>query len=229
MSKTILVVDDDDLLRQSISFNLTQAGYYIVTSASAEEALALAERTLPDLILLDIGLPGMDGLEALRHLRERCPVIFVTARRKDLDEILGLAMGADDYITKPFANEILLARVGAVLRRSQMKNPAWPVAMPLVVGDLCIDVAAHTVHVAGHLLVLTPLEFRLLHTLALKANQVIAVDDLIRWVWGDDYAGETQILYVYIRELRTKLEIDPHRPIRIVTVRGVGYKLVTQE
>jgi DNA-binding response OmpR family regulator len=116
-----------------------------------------------------------------------------------------------------------------VLRRTQWINPAMPVATPLVVGDLRIDVAAHTVHVSGRTLTLSPLEFRLLHVLAREANQVISAANLLHRVWGDAYEGESQILYVYIRELRTKLETDPHRPVRIVTVHGVGYKLVPQE
>lgn len=229
MSKMILIVDDDLLLRESVAFNLTQAGYSVMTVGSAEAALAQVELAPPDLILLDIGLPGMDGMEALRHLRDHFPVIFVTGRRRELDEILGLELGADDYITKPFANEILLARVRAALRRIQTPQSNKLPASELIVGDLTINVAAHTVHLAGRALSLAPLEFRLLHTLAMEANRVFSVEELIRRIWGDAYQGETQVLYVAIRELRMKLEHDPHHPVRIVTVRRVGYKLAPQE
>ena len=229
MTKNILVVDDDDLLRKSVAFNLAQTGYAVETSASAEEALTQVEQTPPDLILLDIGLPGMDGLEVLRRLRDRFPVIFVTGRRGALDEILGLEMGAEDYIVKPFVKDVLLARVRSALRRTESTPRPKPASPALTVGDLTIDVTAHTVHLAGRSIPLAPLEFRLLHVLALEANRVLSSEELIKRVWGEAYAGESQVLYVYIRELRAKLECDPQHPLRIVTVRRVGYKLVSQD
>jgi DNA-binding response OmpR family regulator len=223
----VLLVDDDALLRRSLAFNLEQAGYRVSTSASAEDALALARRDPPDLILLDIGLPGMDGLDALRHFREQVhvPVIFVTARRRELDEVLGLELGADDYVTKPFDLDVLLARIRAVLRRSERGDAAPDRPVPLTVGDLTIDPLAHTVTVAGRPISLAPREFDLLHALALQPGQVISTGDLIARVWGAEYEGEPQVVYVHIRWLREKLERDPAHPRRILTVRGVGYKL----
>jgi DNA-binding response OmpR family regulator len=231
VTKHILLVDDDPLLRRSLAFNLEKAGYRASTAASAEDALALARHDPPDLVLLDIGLPGMDGLEALRRFRSagQVPIIFVTGRRRELDEILGLELGADDYVTKPFEIDILLSHIKAVLRRAQSAAAEPPGPQPLVVGDLAIDPAAHTVTVAGRAVDLPPRDFELLHALALEAGHVVALDDLLSRVWGAEYAGETQVVYVHIRWLREKLEEDPHHPRRLVTVHGVGYKLVPQE
>lgn len=230
MGKHILVVDDDTLLRRSLGLQLEQAGYRASSAATAEDALALARRDRPDLVLLDIGLPGMDGLEAMRRLQQDMdvPVILVSARRRELDTILGLELGADDYITKPFNADVLLAHVKAVLRRSsrQQRGPSEPEI--LVVGDLVIDPAAHAVIVAGQDVDLTAREFALLHALCLEAGRVLSVDDLITQVWGAEYFGEPQVVYVHIRWLREKIETDPNKPERIINVRGVGYKLIAQ-
>jgi DNA-binding response OmpR family regulator len=225
-----LLVDDDELMRRSLAFNLEQAGYRTSTAADAEDALALARRDLPDLILLDIGLPGIAGLDALRSFRERAdtPIIFVTARRRELDQALGLELGADDYVTKPFDLNVLLARVKAVLRRFERTTSAGVSSEYLEVGDLVIDASAHIATLAGVPLELAPREFALLHTLALQAGQVISVDDLLAQVWGAEYLGEPQVVYVHIRWLREKVEADPNHPQRIVTVRGVGYRLEPQ-
>jgi len=229
MSKHILIVDDDALMRRSVAFNLQKNGYRTSTAATAEDALALARRDPPDLILLDIGLPGMDGLDALRNFRRQAdtPVIFVTARRQALDQVLGLELGADDYITKPFELSVLLARIKAVLRRTERAASSPPA--PLQVGDLTIDPAGRTVAIAGKTISLRPREFDILHALALEAGRVLTVEDLLNRVWGAEYAGEAQNVYVYIRWLREKIEEDPHHPRRIVTVRGVGYKLQARE
>ena len=229
-SAHILLVDDDALLRRSLVLNLEEAGYRASASPTAEDALALATHDRPDLVLLDIGLPGMDGLDALRHFQSRVgvPVIFLTARRRELDEVLGLELGADDYITKPFDKDVLLARIRTVLRRAG--GAGAPVSVEeetgaLVVGDLVIDTAAHTVSVAGELVDLTPLEFDLLHVLAKNAGHVLSVDALLDHVWGEEYVGQPQVVYVHIHWLRERLEEDPQDPQRILTVRGVGYKL----
>jgi DNA-binding response OmpR family regulator len=232
MDAHILLVDDDALLRRSLSFNLEQAGYRVSAAASAEDALALASRDPPGLILLDIGLPGMDGLEALTRFRSQvgAPVIFLTARRRELDEVLGLELGADDYVTKPFDLDVLLARIKALLRRVARSEVGPSQAPgPVVVGDLVLDPGAHTVTLGGRPVALPPREFDLLHALALEPGQVISVDALLARVWGAEYEGEPQVVYVHIRWLREKLEDDPHHPRRIVTVRGVGYKLEPQE
>lgn len=232
MPKHILVVDDDALLRRSLSLQLEQNGFRASTAETAENALTLARRDPPDLILLDVGLPGMDGLEALRHLqkeKEGVPVIFVTARRRELDTILGLELGADDYITKPFNPDVLIAHVKAVLRRSARQVQPKEQAVQIIVGDILIDPGAHTVSVAGKALDLAAREFALLHALALEAGRVVSVDDLITSVWGAEFIGEPQVVYVHIRWLREKIERDPNKPERIVNVRGVGYKLLPIE
>ncbi len=229
-STHIILVDDDALLRRSVAFNLERAGYRVSTAANAEDALSLSLRDAPDLVLLDIALPGMDGLDALRRFRERMsvPIIFLTGRRRELDQVLGLELGADDYITKPFDNDVLLARVKAVLRRLQrVPTPAAGPA-PLVVGDLTVDLNAHTVILKGQPVELPPREFELLHVLAFEPGRVFSIDELLARVWGAEYEGEPEVIYVHIRWLREKLEEDPHHPRRILTVHGVGYKLQPQ-
>jgi DNA-binding response OmpR family regulator len=228
MSKHILVVDDDALLRRSLAFNLEQAGYHCSTAATAEDALAQMNLNPPDLVLLDIGLPEMDGLDALRRLRQQTdvPVIFLTARRRELDQVVGLELGADDYVTKPFDIDVLLARIKAVLRRIPGVPAQEIVSNTLAIGNLTIDPLAHTVTVGERNVELTPREFDLLHALAQEAGHVVPVDDLLARVWGAEYVGEPQVVYVHIRWLREKLEDDAAHPHRIVTVRGVGYKLV---
>ena len=231
MGQHLLLVDDDDLLRRSLAFNLEQRGYRVSAAASAEDALAFARREPPDLILLDIGLPGMDGLEALRQMKYTqarrgeapIPVIFLTARRRELDEVLGLELGADDYLTKPFSLDVLLAHIKAVLRRAG--EAAGRTADTVTAGDLVIDPAAHTARLGQNPLDLTPREFDLLYALAQDAGQVISTADLLARVWGAEFLGEPQVVYVHIRWLRQKLESDPNHPQRIQTVRGVGYKL----
>jgi len=228
MSRHILIVDDDALLRRSLAFNLEKAGYRASTAATAEDALAQVRLDPPDLVLLDIGLPGMDGLDALRDLQRQIdvPVIFLTARRRELDQVLGLELGADDYVTKPFDIDVLLARIKAVLRRAASPPSPAREPAPLKVGDLVIDPVAHTVTVGGRAAELAPREFEVLYALALEAGRVVSVDDLLTRVWGAEYAGEPQVVYVHIRWLREKLEDDPQHPRRILTIRGVGYKLV---
>jgi DNA-binding response OmpR family regulator len=232
MPKHILVVDDDTLLRRSLSLQLEQNGFRASTAETAEDALILARRDPPDLILLDVGLPGMDGLEALRRFqkeKESIPVIFVTARRRELDTILGLELGADDYITKPFNPDVLIAHVKAVLRRSARQNQPTEQSRQIIIGDILIDPGAHTVQVAGRGLELAAREFALLHALALEAGRVVSVDDLITSVWGAEFIGQPQVVYVHIRWLREKIERNPNQPERIINVRGVGYKLVPVE
>ncbi len=229
MSKHILLVDDDALMRRSLAFNLEQAGYRTSSAATAEDALDVARRDAPDLVLLDIGLPGMDGLDALRNFKKKAnvPVIFLTARRRELDEVVGLELGADDYITKPFNVDVLLARIKVVLRRFEGETAVSPKTQSITIGNLEIDPEAHTVTLDGKPIELTPREFDLLHALALQANKVVSVDELLAQVWGAEFRGEPQVVYVHIRWLRKKIETDPSHPQRIVTVHGVGYKLET--
>jgi Response regulators consisting of a CheY-like receiver domain and a winged-helix DNA-binding domain len=230
MGARILFVDDDALLRRGLAFSLERAGFRVHTAASAEEALVIAARERPDLVLLDIGLPGMDGLEALRRFREvlGVPVVFLTARRRELDQVVGLELGADDYITKPFDTDVLIARIRTVLRRVRGVSAPSPPPGRLVVGDLALDPGGRTVTVAGRPITLSPKEFDLLYTLALAPNRVLSTEMLLTQVWGAEYEGQPETLYVHIRWLREKIEEDPKHPRRIVTVRGVGYKLVPQ-
>ena len=232
MAKQILLIDDDALLRRSLAFNLQQAGYETHTAANAEDGLALAEQKKPELILLDINLPGMDGLDALKHFNSQfhIPVIMLTARRRELDEVLGLELGADDYVTKPFDFNVLLAHVKAVLRRSQIKAASQPPSPEIIeTGSLRIDPVAHTAIYNERGLELSPREFDLLYTLARSPAQVLSIDEILARVWGAEFIGQPQAVYVHIRWLREKLEDDPNRPRRILTVRGVGYKYQPEE
>ena len=228
MGAKVLIVDDDELMRSSLAFNLTQAGYEARTAATAEDADSSQKR--PDIILLDIMLPGMDGLEALRYFRDKAglPVIFLTARRREFDQVLGLELGADDYLTKPFDPEVLVAHIRAVLRRTRPAPapPAEQKSQMLQVGELMIDLRSRTCTMADHPVELTPKEFDLLYAMALEPGKVLTIDELLTRVWGAEYSGEPQIVYVNMRWLRQKIEKDPQHPQYLLTVRSVGYKLV---
>jgi DNA-binding response OmpR family regulator len=217
-------------MRRSLAFHLEQAGYQVRTAASAEDAIDSVRFTPPDLVILDIGLPGKDGLEALREIKAQhnLPVIFLTGRRRELDEVVGLEMGADDYITKPFDVDVVLAHIKAVLRRTERTSQPEILTQRITAGDLEIDPQAHTVLCAGRAIALSPREFDLLLLLASQPEKVLSTEDLLAQVWGAEFAGQPQVVYVHIRWLREKLETDPGRPKRILTVRGVGYKLVPQ-
>lgn len=225
MAKDILLIDDDALMRRSLAFNLEQAGYKTHTASTAEDGIKIALANHPDLILLDINLPGMDGLDALKKLREeqQIPVILVTARRRELDEVLGLEMGADDYVTKPFDINVLLAHIKAVLRRSQVQEPKETIGK-IRIGSLCIDPESHTATLNDTPLELAPREFDLLYTLANNPGKVLTTDEILNQVWGAEFIGQPQVVYVHIRWLREKIESDPKHPQQILTIRGVGYK-----
>jgi len=229
MPRNILLVDDDILMRRSLAFHLEQAGYQVRTAASAEDALEIVDQAPLDLVVLDINLPGMDGLDALREIKRRrdLPVIFLTARRRELDEVVGLEIGADDYVTKPFDVSVLLAHIKTVLRRGAPATAADAASGPLTVGDISIDPDSHTVSRRGRRIDLTPREFGLLLALARHADKVLSTEQLIAMAWGAEFSGQPQVVYVHIRWLRQKLEDDPSQPRLIITVRGVGYKLVT--
>ncbi|HEX9330721.1 MAG TPA: response regulator transcription factor [Anaerolineales bacterium] len=228
MARTILLVDDDALMRRSLAFHLEQAGYQVHTAANAEDAISFVRNSPPDLVMLDIGLPGMDGLDALREIKaqENLPVIFLTGRRRELDEVVGLELGADDYITKPFDVDVVLAHIKAVLRRAEKSSQPEKMNQLLVVGDLEIDPQSHTVICAGRVLDLSPREFDLLFLLATQPEKVFSTEEILAQVWGAEFIGQPQVVYVHIRWLRQKLESDPDHPQRILTVRGVGYKLL---
>jgi DNA-binding response OmpR family regulator len=230
MSREILLVDDDALMRRSLAFHLEQAGYHVRTAASAEDALDSLDQGPLDLVVLDINLPGMDGLDALREIKRRrdLPVIFLTARRRELDEVVGLEMGADDYVTKPFDVDVLLAHIKTVLRRANSAAAAEIPSGPITAGDVTIDPESHTASRAGRPIELSPREFDVLLALARHADKVVPTEDLLAQVWGAEFDGQPQVVYVHIRWLRQKLEDDPSQPQLIRTVRGVGYKLVSR-
>ncbi len=227
----ILVVDDEETIREVVGRYLEREGYVVREAADGYEALDIIRHDPPALIVLDLMLPGIDGLSLTQHLRQdhQIPIIMLTAKSEDNDRIRGLDLGADDYITKPFDTSVLLARVKAVLRRSQKKQQPATAPEAFSVGDIDIDPRAHTVRLKEKPVELTPIEFRLLSTLAQQAGHVFSADDLLSRVWGVEYVGQPQVVYVHIRALRTKLEKKPNRPHRIITVRGVGYKLIPQK
>jgi DNA-binding response OmpR family regulator len=226
MKKYILLIDDDPALTTSTSFNLQKLGYETATVSTAEAGISMISQRVPDVILLDIGLPDMDGLEALRVIQQHAdvPVIFVTARRRELDQIIGLELGAADYITKPFDMDVLLARIKAVLRRTSTLTK--PRLQQISVGDLHIEADARMVWLGEETIDMSPKEFDLLLTLAHNAGCVLSLDYLLTQVWGTDWIGEAQTIYVHIRWLREKIEKEPAQPRRLLTVKGSGYKLV---
>lgn len=222
----VLVVDDDPLGNRMVQFLLAEQGYSVETASDARAALALIEQSPPDLLLLDVNLPQMSGFDFYQRLRGRgydLPVIFVTAKDEVEDRVLGLKLGADDYICKPFQPAELTARVGAVLRRYR-KATTGPLG--LSAGGLEIDASTLQVRLPdGRAIALTPTEMKVLIQLARQVGEAVDRDDILLGVWGDLYDGEHNIVDVYIRRLRRKLESDPARPQRIQSARGVGYML----
>jgi two-component system OmpR family response regulator len=220
----ILVVEDDRTLLNVLKYNLTKEGYSVVTAVDGVEALEVARRDKPDFIILDIMLPKMSGFEVCRILRKEMtvPILMLTAKTEEVDKVVGLEIGADDYMTKPFSMRELLARIRAMLRRVEMQVPT---AGTLKLGDIEIDINRHAITKGGNILSLTPKEFDLLAFLAKNKGLVFSRDQLLEKVWGYDYAGDTRTVDVHIRWLREKLEDNPAKPKRLVTVRGVGYKL----
>ena len=228
MLEKILVVDDEMSLRETLQYNLERQGYRVTTAATGLEALRLAREIKPDLILLDIMLPGIDGIEVCRILRRemQMPIIMVTARTEEVDRVVGLELGADDYISKPFSLRELMARVKAQLRRVKLSSSAQvdSVKTPLASGDLTVDPVRHQVTLRGQVLELSPKEYELLAFLVQHPGQALTREAILERVWGWEYAGGTRTVDVHIRWLRTKIEVDPANPTRIVTVRNAGYR-----
>jgi two-component system, OmpR family, response regulator len=220
----ILVVEDDQNLQRALSYSLDKEGYEVASAADGAQALALARQAPPDLILLDVMLPVMSGLEVCRILRaeSQVPIIMLTARTEETDKVAGLDLGADDYLTKPFGMRELLARVRALLRREKR---AMPEGGPLAFANVSVDPGRHTVTRDGRPLELTPKEFDLLAFLAQHPGLVFSREQLLSRVWGYDYGGGTRTVDVHVRWLRQKLEADPENPRFLLTVRGTGYKL----
>ncbi|MBC6758611.1 MULTISPECIES: MtrAB system response regulator MtrA [Corynebacterium] len=221
MSSKILVVDDDPAIAEMLTMVMEREGFDTVVVDDGIEAVKAAERENPDLILLDLMLPGMGGVDVCRTVRETSavPIIMLTAKTDTVDVVLGLESGADDYVTKPFKPKELVARVRARLRR-QEDSPSET----LEVGDLTIDVPGHAVFRDGKEISLTPLEFDLLHTLASRPKQVFSRDELLEKVWGYQHTSDTRLVNVHVQRLRSKIELDPENPQIVLTVRGVGYK-----
>jgi DNA-binding response OmpR family regulator len=227
---TILVVDDDVQLLKIVTHNLEAEGYQVLAVRDGTQALQAIEREAPALILLDIMLPGMDGFQVLQRVREvsAVPIIMITARGRGQDKVKGLDLGADDYLTKPFRVDELLARVRAVLRRAQFtpNGHAQSPGTATTIGDLSIDYARHRATKAGREVALTPTEYRILAYLAQNAGRVVTQDLLLEHVWGPEYVGEGHMLRVNITRLRRKLETDPSHPRYLLTRSGIGYFLV---
>lgn len=223
MAETILVVDDEEAIRELVRFNLERAGYRALTSVDAAGCLRAVEGETPDLIILDVMLPDMDGYELCRLLRRQTltPVIFLTARDDEVEKIVGLELGADDYVTKPFSPRELVARVRAILRRTG--DPDRDLET-IAAGPFQIDLRSHEARLAGRSLALTPKEFDLLAYLARKKGQAVTRGRLLDDLWGSEYFGDSRIVDVHIRHLREKVEGDSSRPRHIRTVRGVGYR-----
>jgi DNA-binding response OmpR family regulator len=226
-SNKVLVVEDDQTLLDVLGYNLVKESYQVITAADGVSALELARKSKPDLIILDIMLPQMSGFEVCRILRKETtvPIIMLTARDDEVDKVVGLDLGADDYITKPFSIRELLARVRALLRRSEINLPDIDSEKPLKFGDIEIDPARHTVIKGNSVLSLTPKEYELLSFLIRNKGLVFSRDYLLEKVWGYGYFGDTRTIDVHVRWLREKIEDTPAKPRYLITVRGAGYKL----
>jgi len=221
MKARVLVVDDDTALAEMLGIVLRGEGFDPVHCADGESAIAVFRESRPDLVLLDVMLPGLDGIEVCRRIRAESgvPIVMLTAKTDTVDVVVGLESGADDYVVKPFKPKELVARVRARLRGSADVGPER-----LQIGDLVIDVAGHTVCREDQSISLTPLEFELLVALARKPWQVFSREVLLEQVWGYRHAGDTRLVNVHVQRLRSKIEHDPENPEIVVTVRGVGYK-----
>ncbi len=226
----IMIVDDEQFVRRTLKYRLEQEGYAITTAEGAEEALTYARRDRPDLVLLDIGLPDGSGFDVARLLQHemKVPIIFLTGRNLETDVVAGLELGAEDYIVKPFRMRELIARIRVVLRRV-LREPAPPADEPVVVGDIALDPQARAVHARGMRVELPPKEFELLRLLMANVGTVLPTNYLLDAVWGEEFAGALQVLYVHIGWLREKIELDPRHPRYIQTVRGTGYRFVKGE
>ncbi|CAN5179477.1 two-component sensory transduction protein RegX [soil metagenome] len=226
----ILLVEDEESYRDPLTYQLTREGFEVVTAATGPEALVAWEDGGADLVLLDLMLPGMSGTEVCRWLRARSdvPVIMLTAKDGEIDKVVGLELGADDYVTKPYSFRELLARVRAVLRRGAIATGDAGTEHDegtLDVGPVRLDVDRHTVHVHGELVAFPLKEFDLLELLMRNAGRVLTRGQLIDRVWGSDYVGDTKTLDVHVKRVRAKIETDPANPVLLQTVRGLGYKL----
>jgi two-component system response regulator RegX3 len=223
----VLVVDDEESYREALAIALQREGFLVETAADGTEAIARFEAARPALVLLDVMLPKISGIDVCRELRarSRVPIIMVTAKNAEIDAVVGLEVGADDYVTKPFRLRELIARVRAALRRIPASDDeAVAIEEIIEVGDVRLDAARHEVYVRGEPVPLPLKEFELLELLMSNAGRVLTRDVLIDRVWGPNYFGDTKTLDVHVKRLRSKIELDPSKPSRLITVRGVGYR-----
>jgi len=227
---TILVVEDEASFVEALTIGLRREGFDVVVATDGAQALEMFDSAEPDLVLLDVMLPKVSGIDVCRQLRKKTqtPIIMVTAKGAEIDTVVGLEVGADDYVTKPYRLRELVARIRAVLRRTELNGSADGASglAPGVVqvGEVSLDPAEHRVSVSGQDLSLPLKEFELLHILLANAGRVLPRETLIDRVWGADYVGDTKTLDVHVKRLRSKVEVDPTAPTRIVTIRGLGYK-----
>lgn len=227
--RTVLVIEDEDTLRRALSYNLTRDGFTVLTARDGIQGRDLALNSLPDLVVLDLMLPRMDGLDVCRAIRLEgtTPILMLTAKVEEVDRIVGLEIGADDYLTKPFSMRELIARVRALLRRVEMNQRDSHRIRPravLTANNLELDQAAHRFTNNGKVVPLRRKEFDLLAFLLENRGVVFSRDALLERIWGYDYSGDTRTVDVHVRWLREKIEEDPGRPTQLVTIRGVGYK-----
>lgn len=225
--KKVLITEDDQTLLSVLKYNLNKEGYNVITASDGVQALEVARQDKPDLIVLDIMLPKMNGFELCRILRQEMtmPILILTAKDDEVDKIVGLDLGADDYMTKPFSMRELLARVRAMLRRAEMQVSQPDKGSLFKAGNIEVDIAHHRVTLGGSQLNLTPKEFDLLAFLVNNKGLVFSREQLLEKVWGYDYSGDTRTVDVHMRWLREKIEVNPEKPVRLITIRGVGYKI----
>jgi DNA-binding response OmpR family regulator len=221
--KKILLVDDEAAIVQSLRYNLERSGYSVTAAGDGRSAVALAASEQPDLVILDIMLPLLDGIEACKEIRKSSsvPIIMLTAKDQEFDKVLALELGADDYVTKPFSLGEIIARVKARLRRSEVDLEQRDES--ITIGDITIDRSRQRLTVRGEIVALAPKEFRLLHVLMENRGRIVTRQMLLEKVWGYDFEGEHQTISVHIRWLREKIESDPNNPRHIITVRSRGY------
>lgn len=222
---TVLVVEDEESFIEALSIGLVREGFRVQVARDGAEALDMFDAVRPDVVLLDVMLPRISGIDVCRALRKKStvPIIMVTAKGSEIDTVVGLEVGADDYVSKPYRVRELVARMRAVMRRSEHRGDDLT-QDTLIVGDVSLDPEKHEVRVRGEVTALPLKEFELLHVLLANAGRVMTRDQLIDGVWGSDYVGDTKTLDVHVKRLRAKVETDPSVPERIITIRGLGYK-----
>jgi DNA-binding response OmpR family regulator len=222
--KKVLVVDDEPTLVATLKYNLEREGYHVISATDGESALSAAREGKPDLVVLDIMLPGLDGFEVCRLLRREsnAPILMLTAKGEEVDKVVGLELGADDYVTKPFSMRELVARVRALLRRAA--TPADTQREVLASGDLRVDMNGRQVHLRGKPVAMKPKEYDLLAFFLRNRGKAFTREQLLNQIWGYDFVGDTRTVDVHVRWLREKVEDEPAKPTRLITVRGVGYR-----